>query len=100
MGRADSTPQAQPIIDMVMNEARQYNRIYVASVHPDISEQDLRSVFMAFGEITKCQLARHSSGKKHRLFLFIIDFYKFIFEEALVTSILQRPNLCARRLMG
>uniref|UniRef100_A0A183BMI2 RRM domain-containing protein n=1 Tax=Globodera pallida TaxID=36090 RepID=A0A183BMI2_GLOPA len=71
VGRQDTMPQAQPIIDMVMNEARQYNRVYVSSVHPDISEQDLRSVFMAFGEVTKCQLARHPSGKGHRGFGYI-----------------------------
>ncbi|CAK5078447.1 unnamed protein product [Meloidogyne enterolobii] len=65
VGRQDSTPQAQPIIDMVMTEARQYNRVFVASVHPDITEQDLRSVFMAFGEITKCQLAKHPILKRH-----------------------------------
>jgi RNA recognition motif-containing protein len=51
---------------MVQHEATRYNRVYVASVHPDITEQDLRSVFMAFGEITKCQLARPPSAKKHR----------------------------------
>jgi hypothetical protein len=28
VGRQDSTPQAQPIIDMVMSEARQYNRLF------------------------------------------------------------------------
>uniref|UniRef100_A0A1I8B323 RRM domain-containing protein n=1 Tax=Meloidogyne hapla TaxID=6305 RepID=A0A1I8B323_MELHA len=67
VGRQDSTPQAQPIIDMVMTEARQYNRVFVASVHPDITEIDLRSVFMAFGEITKCQLAKQPIGKRHRI---------------------------------
>nr|CAD2203681.1 unnamed protein product [Meloidogyne enterolobii] len=71
VGRQDSTPQAQPIIDMVMTEARQYNRVFVASVHPDITEQDLRSVFMAFGEITKCQLAKHPILKRHRGFGYI-----------------------------
>jgi len=53
-----------------MTEARQYNRVFVASVHPDITEQDLRSVFMAFGEITKCQLAKHPILKRHRFFKF------------------------------
>lgn len=71
VGRQDSTPQAQPIIDMVMTEARQYNRVFVASVHPDITEIDLRSVFMAFGEITKCQLAKQPIGKRHRGFGYI-----------------------------
>lgn len=59
-------PQAQPIIEMIMQEARQYHRVYVASVHPDLSETDLRSVFEAFGEIVKCQLARQPGGRGHR----------------------------------
>lgn len=58
-------PQAQSIIDMIVGEARKFNRVYVASVHPDLLEQDLRSVFEAFGEIAKCQLAKDASGK-HR----------------------------------
>lgn len=61
-------PQAQPIIDMVMTEARSYPRIYVASVHPDLTEQDLKSVFEAFGEIVRCQLAKHPA-KGHRFFI-------------------------------
>lgn len=50
VGRPANMPQAQPIIEMVMQEAKDYNRVYVASVHPDLSEQDLRSVFEAFGD--------------------------------------------------
>lgn len=58
-------PQAQSIIDMIVGEARKFNRVYVASVHPDLLEQDLRSVFEAFGVITKCQLSKDASGR-HR----------------------------------
>uniref|UniRef100_A0A915CNV9 RRM domain-containing protein n=1 Tax=Ditylenchus dipsaci TaxID=166011 RepID=A0A915CNV9_9BILA len=67
VGRPANMPQAQPIIEMVMQEAKDYNRVYVSSVHPDLSEQDLRSVFEAFGEIVKCQLAKQP-GKGHRGF--------------------------------
>jgi len=42
-------PQAQPIIDQLTEEAKNYNRIYIASIHPDISETDIQSVFEAFG---------------------------------------------------
>ena len=74
-------PQAQSIIgswnelnywysfkDMIVGEARKFNRVYVASIHPDLLEQDLRSVFEAFGEIQKCLLAKDASGR-HRLVL-------------------------------
>lgn len=48
-------------------------RVYVSSVHPDLSETDLKSVFEAFGEVVKCQLARQcASGKgSHRGFGYI-----------------------------
>lgn len=68
--RPQNMPQAQSIIDMIVSEARKFNRVYVASVHPDLLEQDLRSVFEAFGEITKCQLAKDASGR-HRSFGYI-----------------------------
>lgn len=42
-------PQAQPIIDQLTEEAKNYNRIYIASIHPDLSESDIKSVFEAFG---------------------------------------------------
>ncbi|CAI2304623.1 unnamed protein product [Caenorhabditis sp. 36 PRJEB53466] len=64
-------PQAQPIIDMVQKDAKKYFRVYVASVHPDLSETDLKSVFEAFGEVVKCQLARSPSGRGHRGFGYI-----------------------------
>uniref|UniRef100_A0A914HWQ1 RRM domain-containing protein n=1 Tax=Globodera rostochiensis TaxID=31243 RepID=A0A914HWQ1_GLORO len=68
--RPQNMPQAQSIIDMIVAEARKFNRVYVASVHPDLLEHDLRSVFEAFGEIVKCQLAKDPSGK-HRSFGYI-----------------------------
>ncbi|KAF1580638.1 UNVERIFIED_CONTAM: Poly(U)-binding-splicing factor PUF60, partial [Eudyptes robustus] len=71
VGRPSNMPQAQPIIEMVTQEAKEYHRVYVASVHPDLSEQDLRSVFEAFGVITRVQLAKQPNGKGHRGFGYI-----------------------------
>jgi hypothetical protein len=51
---------------MITVEAKQYPRVYVASVHPDLSETDIRNVFEAFGEITKIQLAKQPNGRGHR----------------------------------
>lgn len=45
-------PQAQPIIDQLTEEAKNYNRIYISSIHPDLSETDIQSVFEAFGKST------------------------------------------------
>lgn len=35
-------PQAQPIIEQLKEEAKGYNRIYVASVHPDLVTNDIK----------------------------------------------------------
>jgi hypothetical protein len=57
-------PQAQPIIDQLTEEAKNYNRIYVASIHPDLTENDIQSVFEAF-------------GKEKKNFFFQINFFIF-----------------------
>uniref|UniRef100_A0A914KJT8 RRM domain-containing protein n=1 Tax=Meloidogyne incognita TaxID=6306 RepID=A0A914KJT8_MELIC len=68
--RPTNMPQAQSIIDMIVSEARKFNRVYVSSIHPELLEEDLRSVFEAFGEIQKCLLAKDASGR-HRSFGYI-----------------------------
>lgn len=35
-------PQAQAVIDEIQEEAKQYNRIYVASIHPELTEDDIK----------------------------------------------------------
>lgn len=46
-------PQAQSVIDEITEEAKQYNRIYVASIHPDLTEDDIkRSVCILFSEFS------------------------------------------------
>jgi hypothetical protein len=42
-------PQAQPIIDQLTEEAKNYNRIYIASIHSDLTENDIQSLFEPFG---------------------------------------------------
>jgi len=65
-------PQAQSVIDEIQEEAKQYcNRIYVASIHPDITEDDIKCVFEAFGPIRTCILAQGSTPNRHRGYGFI-----------------------------
>ncbi|XP_074543963.1 poly(U)-binding-splicing factor PUF60a [Halichoeres trimaculatus] len=71
VGRPSNIGQAQPIIDQLAEEARAYNRIYVASVHPDLSDDDIRSVFEAFGKIKSCMLAREPTTGRHKGYGFI-----------------------------
>jgi len=71
VGRPSNMPQAQPVIDEIMEESRHYNRIYIASVHPDLTEEDIKSVFEAFGKIKMCHLAQGPAPGKHRGYGFI-----------------------------
>ncbi|XP_045513200.1 poly(U)-binding-splicing factor half pint isoform X3 [Pieris brassicae] len=71
VGRPSNMPQAQAVIDEIQEEAKQYNRIYVASVHPELSEDDIKNVFEAFGPITYCKLAYGASAHKHKGYGFI-----------------------------
>ncbi|GAA6232780.1 poly(U)-binding-splicing factor PUF60-like isoform X2 [Lates japonicus] len=71
VGRPSNIGQAQPIIDQLAEEARAFNRIYVASVHPDLSDDDIKSVFEAFGKIKSCMLTREPTTGRHKGYGFI-----------------------------
>jgi poly(U)-binding-splicing factor PUF60 len=71
VGRPSNMPQAAPIIEQLQHEAKSYNRIYVASIHQDLSEQDIQSVFEAFGKIKSCKLAQSQYPGKHKGYGFI-----------------------------
>lgn len=71
VGRPSNMPQAQSVIDEITEEAKQYNRIYVASIHPDLTEDDIKSVFEAFGPIKSCRLQQGSSPHRHKGYGFI-----------------------------
>lgn len=42
VGRPSNMPQAQPIIAQLAEEAKNYNRIFVTSIHADLSENDVQ----------------------------------------------------------
>ncbi|KAL0269448.1 UNVERIFIED_CONTAM: hypothetical protein PYX00_007177 [Menopon gallinae] len=71
VGRPSNMPQAQAVIDEITEEAKHYNRIYVASIHSDLTEQDIQSVFEAFGSIKYCKLAQGPAPNKHKGYGFI-----------------------------
>lgn len=71
VGRPSNMPQAQPIIEQIMEEAKSYNRIYIASVHNDLTEDDIKSVFEAFGKIKMCKLSLGNIPGKHKGYGFI-----------------------------
>ena len=71
VGRPSNMPQAQAVIDEITLEAKNYNRIYVASIHQDLTEDDIKSVFEAFGGIKACDLAMTSIPGRHKGYCFI-----------------------------
>lgn len=71
VGRPSNVPQAAPWIEQILEEARQYARIYVSSIHPDLTEQDIKSVFEAFGSVLKCKLSPDQMTGKHKGYGFI-----------------------------
>lgn len=63
VGRPSNVPQAQPLIEQFEREAQQYARIYVASIHPDLGEDDIkRSVFEISRPCSKSAPACSTSG--------------------------------------
>ncbi|XP_071477815.1 poly(U)-binding-splicing factor PUF60-like isoform X3 [Diadema antillarum] len=71
VGRPSNMPQAQPVVDQIMEEAKQTPRIFVTSIHGDLSADDIKSVFEAFGKIVSCNLPSDSIGGKHKGYGFI-----------------------------
>ncbi|RWS17482.1 poly(U)-binding-splicing factor half pint-like isoform X1 [Dinothrombium tinctorium] len=71
VGRPSNMPQAAPIIEQITLEAKKYNRVYVASIHQDLTEQDIQSVFEAFGKIKSCKLAPSQYPGRHKGYGFI-----------------------------
>lgn len=71
VGRPSNMPQAQPIIDQMNEESRNHYRIYVSSIHSELTEQDVQSVFEAFGTIKACNLIRDIQTGKHKGYGFI-----------------------------
>ena len=71
VGRPSNMPQAQAVIDEITQEAKNYNRIYVASIHQDLTEDDIKSVFEAFGAIKNCEIAMTSIPGRHKGYCFI-----------------------------
>ncbi|OON13447.1 poly-U binding splicing factor, half-pint family [Opisthorchis viverrini] len=72
VGRPSNLPQADPLINELVTEYKLEKKVYVAGVHPDLSEDDLALVFEAFGKITSCKLhVDPTKAQKHRGFGYI-----------------------------
>lgn len=66
VGRPNNVPQAAPIFAKMNEEAREYHRVYVASINLDVTEEELKSVFEVFGSVRSVQLAPDTNPVRHR----------------------------------
>merc|ERR1719394_1106934 len=66
VGWPSQMPQAQACIDEIKRESSNFNRIYVAGIHKDLGDDDIRSVFSAFGSIKTCELASAGIPGRHK----------------------------------
>lgn len=71
VGRPSNMPQAQVIIQQIREESKAYSRVYVSSIHPSLTENDIRCVFEAFGTINACKLAMGGVGGSHKGYCYI-----------------------------
>merc|ERR1711981_10005 len=56
IGRPTNMPQSMPIVEGIVRDSQKSNRIYVSPIHADLSLDDIKSVFGAFGPILSVQL--------------------------------------------
>lgn len=64
VGRPSNMPQAQTVIDEIQEEAKNYNRIYVASIHPALTEDEIkRWVVYVCCDVNISMYLNHSVGK-------------------------------------
>ena len=84
VGRPNQIESAEKIIDGIGATAEELNRIYVASVHQDFTEEMLIDIFEPFGTVSFCELVTSNvSPRKHEGFGFIEYESKESAEEAI-----------------
>lgn len=71
IGRPSNMPMASPFVDEILAECQSSPRIFVASVHAHVNEDDLTSVFGAFGDIVSVELVKLPGATEHRGYGFL-----------------------------
>lgn len=71
VGRLSNIGQAQHFIQQFAAEAAKYNRVYIANIHQNIQDEDIRQVFESFGEVISCQLVRNPETGEHKRYGFV-----------------------------
>ncbi|KAH8860199.1 Poly(U)-binding-splicing factor PUF60 [Schistosoma japonicum] len=56
VGRPSNAPQTAALEAELRAESSTKPRVYIASVHPELTESDIQTVFEAFGKVNSCSL--------------------------------------------
>ncbi|CAG5109807.1 Oidioi.mRNA.OKI2018_I69.chr2.g4293.t1.cds [Oikopleura dioica] len=73
VGRLSNIGQvaAQHFIAQFGNEAAKYHRVYVANIHANICDDDIKAVFESFGRVLSCQLVKNVDTGRHKHYGFV-----------------------------
>ncbi|VDP38615.1 unnamed protein product [Schistosoma margrebowiei] len=84
VGRPSNAPQTAALEAELRAEVSTKPRVYIASVHPELTESDIQTVFEAFGKVNSCSLYPDPKcSGRHRGFGYI-DFES---EEAAIAAV-------------
>ncbi|CAL8094995.1 unnamed protein product [Calicophoron daubneyi] len=84
VGRPSNAPQTGSLESELRADENTKNRVYIASVHPELTASDIQTVFEAFGKVESCTLYPDPKCPgRHRGFGYI-DFEN---EESAVTAV-------------
>ncbi|VDP86673.1 unnamed protein product [Echinostoma caproni] len=56
VGRPSNAPQTGPLETELRADEKTRSRVYVASIHPELTDSDVKTVFEAFGKVDSCTL--------------------------------------------
>lgn len=73
VGRLSNIGQvaAQHFIAQFGNEAAKYHRVYIANIHVNIVDTDIKAVFESFGRVLSCQLVKNVDTGRHKNYGFV-----------------------------
>ena len=71
VGRPKKLPVNEALLNLLLEESKSRTKIYVGSVHENMTSENLKYVFSAFGTILSCSLANDALTGKHRGYGFI-----------------------------
>ncbi|XP_065226611.1 poly(U)-binding-splicing factor half pint-like [Planococcus citri] len=71
---SSNMPLTDSIVKEIIQSAKQYNRIYIASVNPLLTERDIKFLFEKIGHVKACELPPGYSSQHRRIRYCFIEF--------------------------